>query len=511
MRLTFSNNNFVFQDPRDNFLSAAWKPVARHVFQTNKIKEAARFRKYADSKAEMIFTKLMLKAMPLPSGGLLSPMPLLDFQEHKGVPFILSRNHSYIAHEPGLGKSAQFITAVNTKPGMATVTCPSFLKTNWAREITKWSYGDFPEIEIVPESAKQHETNWGADYLIVSDSMLLKDWVREGILKRKTKFWGLDEAQRFKTYNASRTTALFGGYNGKVKSPSLIYDSEYIVALSGTPLLNRPMELWPLLYGLAPEVIDFMPLQDFGFRYCGPWRDNRGHYHFTGSSNEEELNERIMGTFMQRIRKKDVLKDLPDKVRDIIVLERDGRKKDVIEYDRQMLRKISSKSEIPKSMGGLAKLRHVNGVAKVEGAAEFVRFYLKNDIDESIILFAYHRDVVQSLAEALKEFQPMVIQGGINDEERTRVQDAFQSGHRRLIIGNIHAMNLGLTLTRATREIFAEYDWSGKINEQAEDRGHRIGQKSSLFIQYLVLADSIDEHILNRVLEKDEDIERIIG
>jgi hypothetical protein len=70
LRLTFANNQFVLTDPRDNFLSDAWKPVARHIFQTTNIKEAVRFRKHADSKAEMIFKKLMLKRSPLPLGGL---------------------------------------------------------------------------------------------------------------------------------------------------------------------------------------------------------------------------------------------------------------------------------------------------------------------------------------------------------------------------------------------------------------------------------------------------------
>lgn len=514
MRLTFANNQFVLQPGTlDLQLNAAWKFASNcehslH-FKTNKIKEAVRFRKYADNKAEMIFKKLMLKAMPLPSGGLFSPIPLLEFQEEQGVPFILSRNRSYLAHQPGLGKSAQFITAVNSKPGKALITCPAFLKVNWAREITKWAMQDFPSIAVVPGTPKKASMNWNADYIICPDSMLKAEWVIKALSDLKFRYIAIDEAQRVKTAEASRTTALFGGRNGKIISPGLIYDAEHVVALSGTPMLNRPLELWPILYAMAPELIDFMPMQDFGFRYCGPWRDELGHYHFTGSSNEAELAKRIK-PFMQRIRKEDVLKDLPEKVREVIFIDKEVRSRELHNLDNKLLKQLSkSNVEVPKSLGEFALLRHEIGLAKVKWTSEFVASYLEDG--ESIILFAHHRDVVATLAEMLFKFSPMVINGSTDQEDRTRYQDLFQLGKRRLIIGNISAMNLGLTLTKATRVIFGEYDWTPANNEQAEDRAHRIGQHDSVFVQYIVLPNSLDERVLQRVLEKQESIGKVIG
>lgn len=517
MKLTFSENKFVIQNANDSFVRGyrdpkLWKRDGLD-FTTNKIKEAVRFRSAADSKAERIFNKLMLNDVPIPAGGPLSPkgLTLFPFQEHLGVPHILRTNKTYLAHEPGLGKSAQAICAVNTKPGRALIVVPSFLKTNWAREITKWSIVDFPSIAVVPETSKAQLMNWAADYIIVSDSMLLKGWVRDALYVQDFRFVFIDEGHRFKTADASRTIALFGGTNKEMSSRGLIYKSEHVSILSGTPLLNRPIELWPVLYAMAPELIDFMSYQDFGFRYGGATQDDRGHWRFLGSAHEEELGSRIKGRFMQRITKEEVLPDLPKKIREVIILE-DNRKQDIKALDLELVRKFKKRTiEEADSLGDYAIVRHTNGFEKIAPVASFVDSILSADPNEQVILFAHHRDVVAGLALALKHLNPMVINGGVTDFERTKFEDLFQKGLRRLIIGNIDAMNLGLTLTRATRVMFAEYSWTQELNIQAEDRANRIGSEWSIFCQYFVLPNSIDEVILNRALEKKEKTERVLG
>lgn len=376
----------------------------------------------------------------------------------------------------------------------------------------------FPSIAVVPESIKRHEMNWNADYIICSDSMLLREWVRHHIYRTYFKFIFIDEGHRFQTPNASRTTALFGGIikdqNGrtKLKSPGLIYTAEHVSIFSGTPMLASPIQLWPILYAMAPETIDFMPYQDFGFKYCGAFQDERGRWHFTGSSNEVELNNRIMGRFMQRIRKQDVLFDLPDKIRDVVVMDEDPRNLKVIKMEREALKDLSAMNVVkPDYLGEYAKLRHELGLLKVDWVSNFVSSYLYSDLTEQIILFAHHRDVVAGLEEKLKAFSPLVINGGVSTERRTEIEDLFQSKKNRLIIGNIDAMNLGLTLTAATRVIFAEYSWTPALNEQAEDRAHRIGQKDSVYVQYVVLPESMDELVLNAILKKEESIRKVIG
>lgn len=484
------------------------------------LRTAARNRKLADHKAEKVLQKLMLVATPFPSGGVVcSPYEtLLPFQKDLGVPFLLSQNHTYLAHQPGLGKSAQSIAASSSKPGKTLIVCPSSLRINWAREITRWYVKDFPDIAIVPQTPRAHKMFWDADFVICSDAMLLREWVRVELLKRSFRHIFVDEAHRFKEFGAARSVALFGGRSSSSRgnvitewsSPGLVYKAEHVGLLSGTPMLGKPIELWSVLYALAPEVIDFMPRLDFGFKYCAPRKDDRGNWVFDGASNENELHSNLTNKFMQRIRKRDVLKDLPEKIRELILIDVDSRTKDVKAFDRQVIARLKTETATPESLGEYAELRHATGLSKVAWAVNFVKEYLESDETESVILFAYHRDVVHALRKGLEKFKPMVVMGGVAEAERTFIQDQFQARKRRLIIGNISAMSLGITLTAATRVVFAEYSPSPADNEQAEDRGNRIGSLWGIYCQYLVLPGTTDEIFLRILMRKMRNTEKII-
>ncbi len=516
MRLTFKEQNFVlsFESElvRPHVDPATWKPLSKTELKTKDVKAAARFKPQADDKAKRVFEKHCLKNYVVPSSGPICPKhkTLLPFQLQKGIPHILRTNRTYLAHEPGLGKTAQAICAVNTKPGKTLVIVPSFLTTTWAREISDWSATDFPSIAVVPESIKRAKMDWSAEWIICSDSMLQKDWVLAELRKQEFRHVQIDEAHRFKTYDANRTIALFGGKNGTINSQGLIYDAEHAVALSGTPLLNRPVELWPILYAMAPELIDFKGYLNFGYRYGGAQMDARGHVRFVGSTREQELHDRIVGPFMQRLRKQDVLKDLPAKIREVVYIDKDNRTKEIKALDEVLTQKAQNADFQNLGLGDYAELRHEIGLAKVDFAANFVLNTLQFDPEEQIILFAWHRGIVEALAEKLSMFRPGVVNGGVSNAKRTEIQDDFQAGRRRLVIGNISAMNLGITLTKATRVVFCEFDWTPAANEQAEDRANRIGSEWSVTCQYLVIPNSFDEVMLNSVLKKQKIINKVI-
>jgi SWI/SNF-related matrix-associated actin-dependent regulator 1 of chromatin subfamily A len=524
MILTYINKKFILSDsppPTKSYEKLHWLyNYATKTWQTEDINAAARFRNYADQQTEKFFNRVLLKSYPFPSGGVVSPkhLQLLPFQLEKGIPHLLNTNRTYLAHQPGLGKSAQFISLVNTKPGPALIICPAFLKNTWVREITKWSAQDFPKI-LVLESNDQLQT-WsdgaGIDFVIVSDAMISKAWVINQLYQMKFKHVAIDEAHRFKNHLASRTTALFGGKviekgKTKVSSPGLIYKAEHVAALSGTPMLNRPIELWAILYSMAPETIDFMSYEQFGYSYCGPTRGEYGETLFLGAHNEKTLHAKLTAKFMQRLKKSDVLSDLPPKIRDVVLLPTNTLSAEVQKLDQELRTKIDlANVTVAGSLGEYATLRHLIGVSKIPFCANFVDCILTEDETESVILFAVHRDVVAELSTLLAKYNPCVINGGVHEEIRQRYQDEFQAGTRRLIIGNIAAMNLGLTLTMATRIVFVEYEWTPAMNEQAEDRAHRIGQNDSVYCQYLVAPNSIDELVLNSILDKEERITKII-
>ena len=522
MHLTFTDRKFTLKDlsgktaPKS---SSDWvyNPSIR-AHQTTNIKAAHAFKRYASVTVKNIFDKLMITSVPVPSVAPLVPshLKLKDFQAERGVPFMLGQNKTYLAHQPGLGKSAQVVAAVNTSPGPALIMPPSFLKINWAREITKWSTSHYPDIAIVQDTGKQYKVDWSADYVICPQSMLAKPWVIDAILKNDFKYKVVDEVQNFKTDGAGRSTALWGGQSvdkagaAKVKSPGLMFDCDHEIYLSGTPLLSKPIDIYPILYGAAPEVIDFMALQDFGFKFCGAWQDPRGAWHFTGSSNEAELHERLTADFMQIIKKVDVLKDLPEKIRSVLVMDKDPRDAESRAIDKELLKSFDPNGSRPTTLAMYAKLHHINGLAKVDWAADLVNYYLAGDAAEQIILYGYHRDVCEKLFTKLKRFAPELVLGGLTDRERNRIIDRFQGGKCRLIVGN-EAMNLGFTLTKATRTIHAEYSTQPEVNKQAEDRLNRIGAEAAhSYHQYIVLPGSLDEKRLKSSFKRQTAIDKII-
>lgn len=522
MNLTFTDRKFTLKDfdGKTAPKSSAWAfNSLNNSYQTNNIEAAHAFKRYASSTVKSIFKNLMLTDVPVPSVAPLVPseLSLKPFQLNDGVPFLLGQNKAYLAHQPGLGKSAQFIAAVNTSPGPALIMPPSFLKINWAREISKWSVNPFPNIAIVQDTGKQYKVDWSADYVICPHSMLAKPWVMAGILGNNFKYKCVDEIQGFKTDGALRSTALWGGQavdaagNVKLKSPGLMRDCDHEVYLSGTPILAKPIDLYPILYGAAPEVVDFMSYADFGFRFCGAWQDKRGVWQFTGSSREAELHDRLTKKFMQIIQKKDVLKDLPEKIRSVLVMDKDPRDAEGRALDRELLKSFEGGAGVrPATMAQYARLHHINGRAKVAWASDLVEYYLKNDPTEKIILYGYHRDVCENMFRRLKHWAPDIVLGGMTDKNRMAVVDRFQNTKSRLVIGN-EAMKEGFTFTKATRTIHAEYSTSPKVNEQFEDRANRIGSEgANTYHQYIVLPQSLDEVRLKSYYKRETAINKII-
>lgn len=517
MGLSFKNGKFILTDKipfYDTGSPFEWSHDKKtKSFSTTNVEAASRFQDIADKNAKYILKQRVQKINPQAGKSVVypnhvTPMPF----QLKGVEYSLQRNRSYKAHQPGLGKSMQFILSCNSiKADQYLVIAPSFLKFNWAREITMFSIIDFPRIEIVPETDKRFEMDWNAEFIICSDSMLQKSWVLEKLLRIKFGAIGIDEGHRFKSYEANRTKALYGGEIENFKSPGIVYPCEHIEVLSGTPMLHCPIDLWTTLFALAPNTIDFMDYTDFGFRYCGAHRNDRGNWLFNGSSNEEELHNRIIPRFMHRVRKKDVLKDLPDKIREIILIDKDTRKKDVVEFDEEVQKKLTRNPNFkPETLAEWAKFNHITGLAKVDWVCRYVDEILKFDDTEQIILFCHHRDVLEKALEKLKKYSPLKIYGGVSDSERLMIQDEFEKGKCRLLGGNIKAMNLGLTLNKATRICFLEYLGTPADNEQAEDRAHRIGQTKGVLMQYFVLMNSIDESRLRNIFKKEKSFNKVI-
>lgn len=385
----------------------------------------------------------------------------------------------YLNLEPGLGKTIVAALLTNylnlRQHHVVYYICPPFLAINTEAEFLAWGVQRNQFVIIPDTKLKTIELKPGPKTLIV------------------------DEAHRFKNDKANRSLDLF----------AIAHEFKLVIFMSGTPMPNaRPYELWPLLSRFAPRLFGqtFMP---FGRRYCGGHKTRFG-WDFRDFTNEAEFWERI-GPWMLRMKKEDVLKDLPAK-REGLLTVGPGLPPTLSKLEKSVLKHFAPKdlmkTEIPLSKGQAAMhlieyLKHL-GELKVKYAFPYIESILF-DTTENILIFAHHRHVIETLELWLKNFKPCVITGSTPPKKRQAIVDEYQQRpDRRVFIGNITAAGIGFTLTKATRVIFVEFSWTDGENSQAADRAHRIGQNETVLVQYVVLKDSFDRRRMEIILNKRE-------
>lgn len=458
-----------------------WNPFAKH-WETESPYVAAKLRAHMSVDAENEIKRILLIETPW-LGRLSWPKGLTPkVYQREDAKFCLRQNRSYLALDPGLGKTAiaalihRALLQQNDKYKMVYV-CPPFLQETVIAEFEKWGARD--GLILSPDSK--------------IDRPVTKDYLKK-IASEFPVTLLIDEAHRFKTDTAKRSKAIF----------EIAKDFPRVVLMSGTPMPNRPMELYPILINFAPETIDFVNKFQFGIKYCAGFQTQFG-WDFSGASNLKELGERVKGKFMRRRKKEDVLKELPPKTEEIVLVGENLPKR-LGALDRKILR-VHSPEDL---MGHIADNGHVAtyrrelGQLKVKPTVEIVNHILKTT-DEKILLFAIHINVVSELEKRLAKHKPIVVSGKVPTGKRAGLAKIFQTDpKRRLWIGNIAACGLGFTLTAASRVLFAEFSWVPGENDQASDRAHRIGQLDNVFVQYLVFKNSIDRTVLESMLRKKQ-------
>ena len=325
----------------------------------------------------------------------------------------------------------------------------------------------------------------------------------------KKKFVAVDEASRFKEDSSQRTIALFGGrLQDGTHSPGLVYDSIHSVLLDGSPMPNRPMELWAPTIAMNPEAIDFMSKQDFGFRYCGAQINERGVWEFKHSSNEIELKNKIQKDFMHVVSEEKL--SHPERRRKMIFMTKSASP-EVRDWGQKYIDGFGFEISESSSQGDLASLRHKIGEEKIDFIVEYTLDRLKKN--EQILLFIWHRKVgFEILKQLSKSTRARLIMGDTQSKIRESVIEKFQNKEVDVIIGNILAMGRGHNLQAADRCIFGEFSWTDETNKQAEKRASRKGSEKLIVpCDYIVLPNSIDEVVLTLVFRKELTIKKVIG
>lgn len=409
--------------------------------------------------------------------------PLFNYQQ-EGVEFIEAlQGRALIGDEMGLGKTIQAIAYLELHPELrpAIVICPASVKYNWEKEINNW-------ITSNSDTKVMQGRNGGS---ISSDIIIINYDIVAGRLKElkelKPKCIILDEVHMTKNSKAQRTKAII----------DLCKGVKHILALSGTPIISRPIEFYNILKILDPSM--FPSKTRFGERYCG-LKYNGFAWDYSGATNTEELHTKLNNRIMIRRKKSEVLKDLPPKIRSIVPLE--------IDMDEYNKYEVDAENKGIEAMVQIEQLKQIAAESKMDQAKKWISDFLESG--EKLVVFAWHTKILDLIEEEFKNISVRV-DGSTPQKTRQEIVEAFQNDPKiKLFIGNIKAAGIGITLTAASNTCFLELGWTPGEHVQAEDRVHRIGQKDNVTAWYLVAKGTIEQKIMDMLEKKSQTLDQVL-
>ena len=398
---------------------------------------------------------------------------------------LAANHHHMLADAPGLGKTLQAIDAVE-KIGARNilVVCPASVRSNWEKEVEE-CLGDSEGWQII----SYNQASSG------------------GYCRMKYDVCILDEAHFLKTNDSKRTQAIFGNGFGLARR------AEYIWPLTGTPVLNRPRELYPVLACLHPHFAG-MSFSKFTQRYCAAFFDGRG-IDTRGASHLDELAG-LLQPFMTRRTKKEAF---PGRTAPLVsrvpveLTHEDLKAVNALEDEiggREA--RISSVYNDFSALGDTSSLLRLLGNAKVRHVVLFVAELLQT-VDR-IVVFAYHREVMSALRVALAKYNPVTYQGGMSDDQKTAAISAFKFPGCRVFIGQRVAAGTGINGLQevASTCVIAEPSWVPGETEQMIDRLDRMGQKDDLVTAYILYAArTLDAIVVKTHDRKEKVVEKLMS
>jgi SWI/SNF-related matrix-associated actin-dependent regulator 1 of chromatin subfamily A len=399
--------------------------------------------------------------------------------QRAGVRYALARRRTFIADEQGLGKTVQALATLEADDAFpAVVVCPASMKLTWEREAGIW----LPNRRVAVldgRNAAWTEEAAQAEILVLNYDILEAHLRR--LLDAEPRALVLDESHYVKNPRAGRTKAALELAAG-------LPDGSLRLALTGTPILNRPDELIAQLRVLGR-------LREFG---SGARLSRR----FRAAGSDDRLHWNLRAVCYVRRTKAQVLPQLPSKRQDTVPVllsnEHDYRlaEEDVIAWLQTLpldLGTLDAKIAAAlraEQLVRLNNLRQLAAAGKLPTALAWIADFLESG--EPLVVFAEHIAIQKAIIERFPE--SVHILGADSTQSRQRAVDAFQQEDGpQLIVCSMRAASQGITLTRASNVAFLELDWTPARHDQAEDRLHRIGQESAVTAWYLLAPDTIDE------------------
>jgi SWI/SNF-related matrix-associated actin-dependent regulator 1 of chromatin subfamily A len=419
----------------------------------------------------------------------LAPAGLAPFRyQETGIEWIAPRKSALLLDDMGLGKTVQALLAL-PEDAPVVIVVPTGVRASWKAEIKRW----VPGFEVsVPKSKKLFV--WPeAGEIVLATYTTIPTAATELPAPAIGTVLVADEIHYAKNKKAARSKNL-----AALVDVVLAHDGA-TWGLTGTPLLNRPQELWSLfqLLGLAEKA--FGTWSNFVRLFGG----HKGSYGYSWDGSKPELEEKVAVAMRQvalRRMKRDVLKDLPAKRR--VFRSVNGLDKGTVALADKLVADLEAAGVDLNDDKFLAKAgkvafeqmsaaRKALANAKIPAMIELVESY--EDAEEPVVVFSCHRGPVEVLGQ--REGWATIL-GDTPSDKRGEIIEKFQRGELKGIAGTVRAMGVGVTLTAASHMIFVDLDWTPANNSQAEDRICRIGQTAdSLLITVLNASHPLDNRV----------------
>lgn len=429
-----------------------------------------------------------------------------------------THDRAILADDAGLGKTAQVLAAADAMPlHRVLVIGPAVAGVAWPDQLKLWS-PDRAYLSL--DSIAMFGLTLPGVYFVSYDIISRADrasLVRELASCRPWDVVVLDEGQYLKTLGANRTLAVYGALLNPRAHKGIVQNTSRVWILSGTLTPNHAGEAYTHLCALFPERLATVPafkgrvpsLFDFENEFCVV-RDTNFGRQIEGSKNLPALRQALDGIILRRL-KRDVLRQLP-----AIEWLTAPLKIDRLAADRLIQPLLDAWAtgdpadpsartstgmseaevlELLSSSPHFSTVRRELGLLKADPSADWVAARLEAG-EPKIIVFAHHRDVLHTLMDALKRYNPVLYDGTTPDKDRARVVRQFQQDpDTRVFVGQLQAAGTAITLSSAKTVFMAEWATTPGLNYQAACRAHRMGQRDGVQVYFGTVPDSLDEKI----------------
>lgn len=419
------------------------------------------------------------------------------FQYQKEAAFQIERfgGRALVSLDTGLGKSYTSLlwSYWNHELRPIVIVCPASLKLNWSRECST-HFG--LNSQVLSTNTPGKDSFFKNSKILIINYDILHSWV-DVLRKLEPKIIILDECQKTASPRTRQSKA----------TKKLCTGIPHVLGLSGTPLTNRPAELYNIVSILKPEL--FPKFKPYGDRFCQP-RVTPWGIDYSGAARLPQLHKILKKELLIRVLKQDVIDELPPKQRFLVPLPMD-REQEYWEAERNFLGWLA-KQDVGKAQRAsraekLTKFGYLKRLAstlKLRSACDWIQSFLKES-GEKLIVFAEQRDILSQL-ESKFYHTCVMVRGGVSSEAKQLAVDQFQGDSRtRLFLGNIKAAGVGLTLTKASNVAFLELPWAPAHITQCEDRAFgRINDPHGLDSWFLVAAESVEDKVMRILQDKQE-------